>query len=187
MMRARRRWRRRRSGVGDRSRRGGDRRLHHFRLAAVEQHTTSAPRCSAARAASTIDSPDRRRGSSSTSSSCSVNEIQSGAGLAVGVEHVAHEPGFGDRRLRLRQPQVDERRLLRAPACRGSGAPPRARTDPAGTTRAPAAGSRRRAHRDGGRRPRVRSTPPTLVNRRPSRSNNSCAEMERDSTRRRWW
>ena len=62
----------------------------------------------------------------------------------------------------------------RARACRGSGAPPRGRTGRAGTSRAPAAGSRQRARRDGRQRPRGRSMPPTLVNRRPSRSNNSC-------------
>ncbi len=126
-VRARRRWRRRRSAVGVAAAAARDGRLHHLRLAAVERHHARHRGRSAA-----CDGIDDRlaraqaRPSPSTSSSCERERDPQRRRLDVGVEHVAHELDLGDRRLRLGQPQVDERRLLRARARRGSGAPPRA-------------------------------------------------------------
>ena len=109
--RARRRWRRRRSAA--RSAPAASATAGSITSGWLQLNsTTSAPRCSAACAASTTDSPDRRRGSSSTSSSCERERDPQRRRLAVGVEHVADEPDLGDRRLRLRQPEIDEWRLL---------------------------------------------------------------------------
>ena len=90
----------------------GDRRLHHLWLAAVEEQHLGAEIARRRAAASTIDSPDRRRGSPSSSSSCNVNEIHSGATCTWASSTSRTKLGFGDRGLCLRQPEVDERRLL---------------------------------------------------------------------------